>query len=841
MSPAIAMVCVCLLGATEGVSRIDLIEDWRFKPDPERVGVDQNWASPELSDTDWAPMRAGVRWEDQGFPDVDGYAWYRRHVDIPADWKGKPVWLYLGALNDAGAVYCNGQLINTYGDTGDVGTAWVPLIAELSSTLRFGESNLIAIEANDWGASGGLWRLPCAITNDESQLPLDSLVSVYMEPDAHLLSVDVHSVGLGKLRPDASLCVSFGRPGEKPDVEWEAPLGAETETATIRRDVGDAKPGTTYELRVALQDAKGKIFAGIDWTRQVTWPTQQTWAGEHAGLKVRNNFVTDLLSVRLPKAGKAEHHFVNPRAGWVFIQAAATKTAPTGHLDEEATPLVWRTNPDTGAFEAMQKLTEGKHTLRVANVDSGSLEVRTVPELAYCYYPGSPHVTPYGPYDWAYVTRHVLPHVNTLITTSGGTDEEFAQWLSEGRQWIANSGLPGLMADTPPTADEVFQAWARVPGVTKPGYAGIIVDEFLAKGPDFYQAWGDALRKLHEVPTFADRTFYAWCGGDIFSLGGSIDFFELVMELGDRFSWEKYLCEAPSEEEALNTLIRELRVPMLAWRKQAPGVEKQLVMCLGYLCAPPETLNRDPGVDHHVFMDMQFQFLATDPSFWNVHGVMEYMSAYADEESIRWAHKMFRHYCIEGNRTRLTEGPYALPHLVNPDFAEGLGGWTVEAAEEGGIDTDSMEGYSHLHGRYPRTTQGDQFCRMTRSGKAPNQVRQTLRELKPGKLYSLKLISSDIGQLDLKQAVSLRIDIEGVDVLEQHGFEHTYPINYAHTLEPYTREHPAYFTFRRVVFRPRSETAELTISDWAGTNEPGGTVGQKTAFNFVEVQPFLEP
>ncbi len=531
---------------------------------------------------------------------------------------------------------------------------------------------------------------------------------------------------------------------------------------------------------------------------------------------------------------------MNPRDGWVFVQSSAVKT-PSLFLDDENEPLVWRANPDTGDFEAMRKLTEGKHVVRVKNAEPSSLEIRTVPEIAYCYYPSSLHIKPQGPYDWAYVTRYVLPHVNTLITRSGGSGGEFAAWLREGRQWIANSSLPGLSAETPPTVDEVFKTWAGVPGVAEAGYEGIIVDEFLAKGPEFYRAWGDALRKLHTVPNFADRTFYAWCGGDVFSLGGSAEFFRLVMDLGDRFSWEKYLQEMPSEAEALNTLIRELRVPMLEWRKQMPGVEKQLVVCLGYLSAPPESLNREPGVDYRVFMDMQFHMLATDPSFWGLYGVMEYMAAYADEEAIRWAHRLFRHYCIEGNRNRYCNDPYRLPHIENPDFADGLTGWRIEPGEANGIAAKSMEGFSWLQGRYPKTSTGDSFLWMKRSASQPNVVRQTVKGLVPGRVYSLKFISADLGELDRKQKLTLSVTLENVEWLDRHAFQVEYPSCYSHEQEPYTRQHPAWMNYHRLVFRAKETTSELAIDDWEKPDRPGGPIGQETVCNFIEIQPFLEP
>ena len=544
-----------------------------------------------------------------------------------------------------------------------------------------------------------------------------------------------------------------------------------------------------------------------------------------------------MLNIPLPVSDTG---FLNPRDGWVFFEVSSKETLPALFLDEETTPLVWRPNPTQGQSEAMHFIKQGAHLLRSEGNGSGTLSVRTVPELAYCYYPAAPHIAPYGPYDWAYMTRHVLSNVNTIVTTGGMAPEEFETWIREGRQWIGNSSLPGLTAKTAPTVEEVAGIWAGVPGASAPGYNGIIVDEFLAADAGHYRAWSGALQQLHDRPAFAGRTFYAWCG-DLYGASASEEFCRLTMNLGYRFAWEKYLAEAPDETAAKTGILRELAAPMRAWQREQPGIESRTVMCLGYLCSFPETVNRDPAVDYHRFMDMQFQALATNPAFWNLYGIMEYSASYADEESLRWAHKLFRHYCIEGHRTLLSDWPYRPDHLVNPDFAEGLNGWTIEAAAPESIAARSMDGYSHLHGRYPRTNQGDRFCWMKRAANAPNRIRQTVKNLVPGRLYSLKLLSSDLAKLDVQQTVSLNVQIDGAETIAPYGFEYTYPINYAHELPPYTREHPAYFTFRRMVFRPAGNTAELILSDATKDGVALGPVGQETAFNFIEIQPFIEP
>lgn len=567
--------------------------------------------------------------------------------------------------------------------------------------------------------------------------------------------------------------------------------------------------------------------------------------GDAGAMKTLNNFVTELLCVPSIESDSEEFTFVTSRTGWVFVALQGQEGSPKAVLDSRQDALVWRVHPVTKAAEAMQWLAEGGHRLRVESAKGMRLDVRAIPEIAFCYYPDFPHIAVYGPYNWAYAERYVLSDVNTLITRSELKPEEFNQWVREGRKWVSNAGLLGLGSAKAPSADEVYQTWATNVGMTQAGFGGIMVDEFGGSPAEHYRAWGEAVRRLHDNSSFAGRSFYAWCG-NLFDEKPSLDFSRLLADAasadcGYRFSWEKYLREEPSQEKAEALIRDDLLRDLKAWQAAMPGIERHMVMCLGYLSAPPESLNLNPGVDYHVFMDMQFHFLATEPAFDGLFGIMEYMAAYADEESLRYAQKLLRHYCIEGNRERFNNDPYLLPHLKNPDFADGLNEWRVEPGEEGTIAGKNMKGFSWLQGRYPETRQGDTFCLMKRSAKGPNRVSQTLRSLTPGRLYSLKLLSANLQQLDQNQRTTLSFEFKDAEIEKGFDFQFVVPSCYSHEVKPYTKDHPAHFSWHRLVFRPTKDTAELTISDWAADDAPGGALGAETAFNFVEVQAFVEP
>jgi len=85
---------------------------WAFHP-----GDNPAWASPSFDDTDWSRIETGRTWEEQGFRNLTGFAWYRRHI-ILSPISGTPDWqlsLVLPALEDAAEVYWNGRLVGSYG------------------------------------------------------------------------------------------------------------------------------------------------------------------------------------------------------------------------------------------------------------------------------------------------------------------------------------------------------------------------------------------------------------------------------------------------------------------------------------------------------------------------------------------------------------------------------------------------------------------------------------------------------------------------------------------------------------------------------------------------------
>ena len=479
------------------------------------------------------------------------------------------------------------------------------------------------------------------------------------------------------------------------------------------------------------------------------------------------------------------------------------------------------------------------------------LIVRAIPELMLCGYPGGPHVKGYGKYDSDFLRKDVLANLNVIVGAAGGpiipvktpTGETVDLWQQMGRRRLQEQGLPHIVKPgVPVTSDVAFDWWTKTWGFALPNYSGIVADEFgLGGGGYTYSAYIDAVRRMAAAPEFKDRALYAWCSGAHMAEGQSKEFVQTVLAAGYRIALEEYLVEHPTEEAGHERLHHHLRTKMERAIANFPGLVEELVLVLGFMSAQPESANVYPNVDYKVWLDMQMRYVATAPEFFGLYGLMWYKLSYAEEEAVRWAGRLYRHYAIEGNTELLSKAygyTYLLEHLQNPDFDDGLNGWTASEAESGAIRVGNLKILGRLQGRYHGYHKGHNFLLTRRCASGPNTVSQNIRGLKPGKLYSMKMLTTDHSELlqtvESRRDADVRVAIDDVAMVAAKSF-----CSKIRSSETVAASRPV-FNYHRLVFRATGTTAKLTISDWTSSDAPGGPVGQQIMYNFVEVQPFLE-
>ncbi len=124
--------------------RVDLNGTWQFRMDPKNEGADQKWSLPGADYPD--RIHVPGNWQAQGFGpahgwlrhDYQGKAWYRRTVQVPADWAGKRIWLHLGGTSNTAEVCVNGVRAGT------VDGFIAPYEFDVTPHVRPGAENVVA-------------------------------------------------------------------------------------------------------------------------------------------------------------------------------------------------------------------------------------------------------------------------------------------------------------------------------------------------------------------------------------------------------------------------------------------------------------------------------------------------------------------------------------------------------------------------------------------------------------------------------------------------------------------------------------------------------------------------
>ena len=129
---------------------------WKFSP-----GDSLCWKDPESDDSAWQMVQLPSTWEEHSNYTQDNvYGWYRRNITVPADLKGKDIFINVGKIDDADETFFNGVKVGGMGSfPPDYTSAWdifryykVP-----NEIIHYGRKNTIAVRVFDGIMGGGIY------------------------------------------------------------------------------------------------------------------------------------------------------------------------------------------------------------------------------------------------------------------------------------------------------------------------------------------------------------------------------------------------------------------------------------------------------------------------------------------------------------------------------------------------------------------------------------------------------------------------------------------------------------------------------------------------------------
>ncbi len=133
-------------------------KQWRFQIDPKDQGLVTGWMKTDFDATPWPLLDADRWWQEQGYPNYHGVAWYRRQFQPPAREGAQRIVLYFGAVDGDTTVFVNGQKVGEH-ILPPNGVGWdKPFYFDITDHLQPGHPNLIAVRVKDEVAMSGIFK-----------------------------------------------------------------------------------------------------------------------------------------------------------------------------------------------------------------------------------------------------------------------------------------------------------------------------------------------------------------------------------------------------------------------------------------------------------------------------------------------------------------------------------------------------------------------------------------------------------------------------------------------------------------------------------------------------------
>lgn len=171
---------------------VNLNGPWQFRFEKENAGEGQGWAAgkTEFPETINVPFPWGSKLS--GLENKADIGWYRRDVKVPALWKGKRVFLVVGACDWLTKGWFDGRPL------GEHRGGYTPFEFELTANVKWGQDQQIVLRVDDtphpfklegkqgYGAAKGIWQ-----TIYLEARPALHITSLHYSPDIDASKVTV--------------------------------------------------------------------------------------------------------------------------------------------------------------------------------------------------------------------------------------------------------------------------------------------------------------------------------------------------------------------------------------------------------------------------------------------------------------------------------------------------------------------------------------------------------------------------------------------------------------------------------------------------------------------------
>jgi len=133
----------------------DVPLEWKFILDYQRGsrGQGAQYSRRDFDASGWSQISVGQAWEDQGYQNYNGGAWYRAEIDVDAKDDEKPILMAFGGVDEDGYVYINGKYAGEH-------HVWDrPFILDVTGAVDRKGKNAVAIYVHDRAGMGGFYGM----------------------------------------------------------------------------------------------------------------------------------------------------------------------------------------------------------------------------------------------------------------------------------------------------------------------------------------------------------------------------------------------------------------------------------------------------------------------------------------------------------------------------------------------------------------------------------------------------------------------------------------------------------------------------------------------------------